>query len=886
VIYLIWLRGLLRQRRGTLAGVIAGIAVSVALVATLAGFFTDTQANMTRQAIADVAVDWQVQLAPGADPSQGIAELARSPGYNSAFQVGYFDTPGFQATEGGTVQVTGPGKVLGLEPGYRDAFPAEVRDLAGQGDVLLAQQTAANLHAQPGSSISVKRPGLPAAEVKVDAIVDLPLADSLFQAVGAPAGSGPQAPPDNVLLMPLERWQELFEPVAATAPDPVHTQIHVSLVHDLPSDPASAFTKVERLARNYETRLAGAAQVGDNLAARLDVARSDSLYAEVLFLFLGLPGIALAGLLTAVLVSSGAVRRRREQALLRLGGASTATLLRLASIEAAFIGLSGGALGLGLASLAVRVTFGRWGFSNSAITTLTWGGLAALAGLALAFLTVLAPAWRDASASTFVASRVAVKRQQRLPWERLGLDFILLALSGFAYWLTARGGYEAVVAPEGVPRVSVSYSALLAPLFLWAGAALLVMRLTGPLLAGNGRLVGSLISPVAGRLSSLAGASLSRQRVLIATGVILIALAIAFATSTAIFNSTYQAQSRVDAQLTNGADVTVTGPAAANLAGRLPEIERLNGVKAVEPMQHRFGYVGSDLQDLYGIRPDTLSRATRLSDAFFAGASAKQALAALASAPDGLLVSAETVRDFQLQPGDPVRLRLQSALDHQYHVVPFHYLGIAREFPTAPSDSFLVANSAYIAEQTASPSIETLLVRTSESPSATADSIRRLLGASSGATVRDIEETRRVTNTSLTALSLRGLTRIELTFAIALAAAGAGLILALGLEERRRILAIAAALGARPRQLGAFVWSEAIVMLVGGGVAGAMLGWGVAQMLVKLLTGVFDPPPEHLSVPWLYLAVLALATAGTVLAAGLLMTRLSSRSILEMIRRL
>jgi putative ABC transport system permease protein len=886
VLYLIWLLGLLRQRRRTLAGVIAGIAVSVTLVATLAGFFTDTRANMTRQAIADVAVDWQVQLASGADPNQAIAELARSPGYNSVFQVGYFDTPGFQATEGDTVQVTGPGKVLGLEPGYRDAFPAEIRDLVGQGDVLLAQQTAANLHAQPGSSISIRRPGLPPADVKVDAIVDLPLADSLFQAVGAPAGSGPQAPPDNVLLMPLDRWRELFEPVAAIAPDSLHTQLHVSLIHDLPSDPASAFTKVERLARNYETRLAGAAQVGDNLAARLDVARSDSLYAEVLFLFLGVPGIVLAGLLTAVLVSSGAVRRRREQALLRLRGASTGTLLRLASIEAAFIGLSGGGLGLGLASLAVRVTFGRWGFGNSGLTTLTWGGLAVVAGLGLAFLTILAPAWRDASGSTFVASRVAVKRHQRFPWERLGLDFMLLALSGFVYWLTARSGYEVVVAPEGVPRVSVSYTALLAPLFLWAGAALLVMRSTGPLLAGNGRIVGSLIRPVAGKLSSLAGASLSRQRLLIATGVILIALAVAFATSTAIFNSTYQAQSRVDAELTNGADVTVTGPAAANLADRLPEIERLDGVKAVEPMQHRFAYVGSDLQDLYGIRPDSLSRATRLSDAFFAGASAKQALAALASAPDGLLVSAETVRDFQLQPDDTIRLRLQSALDHQYHVVSFHYLGIVREFPTVPNDSFLVANSAYIAEQTASPSIETLLVRTSERPSVMADSIRGLLGASSGATVRDIEETRRVTNTSLTALSLRGLTRIELAFAVALAAAGAGLILALGLEERRRILAIAAALGARPRQLGAFVWSEAIVMLVGGGVAGAMLGWGVAQMLVKLLTGVFDPPPEHLSVPWPYLAALAVATAGTVLAAGLLMTRLSSRSILEMIRRL
>jgi putative ABC transport system permease protein len=886
VLYLIWVRGLLRQGRGRLLGVIGGIAISVALVATLAGFISDARAKMTSQAIADVAVDWQVQLAPGADPVQATTELARSPGYSKLFEVGYFDTPGFESKQAETVQVTGSGKVLGLQPGYRSAFPTEIRDLVGQGETLLAQQTAANLHAEPGSSVSIKRPGLPPVDVRVDAIVDLPLADSLFQGVGAPAGSGPQAPPDNVLLMPLDRWHELFDPVGASAPDSLHTQLHVALTRNLPSDPASAFTEVERLAHNYETRLAGAAVVGDNLAARLDVARSDGLYAEVLFLFLGLPGVALAGLLTAVLVSSAAVRRRREQAILRLRGASTSTILRLASVEAVFIGLSGSALGLGLASLAIRATFGRWGFGNSHLTTLTWGGLAALAGLILALAMILAPAWRDASRSSFVSSRATVKRNQALPWERAGLDFALLALSGLVFWLTARGGYQVVVAPEGVPRVSVSYSALLAPLFLWVGAALLAMRLTGLLLASKGLVIRSLIKPVARRLSSLVAASLARQRVLVGTGLLLIALAVAFATSTAIFNSTYQAQSRVDAELTNGADVTVTGLGAANLADRVPEIARLDGVEDVEPMQHRFAYVGSDLQDLYGIVPGTLPRAARLSDAFFVSASAEETLGALAAANDGLLVSAETARDFQLQPGDLVRLRLQSAVDHQYHVVPFHYLGIVREFPTAPTDSFLVANSGYVAAQTGSSSVETLLIRTSNPPSVVAEEVRSLLGDTSGASVRDIEETRRITNSSLTAVSLRGLTRIEMSFAVALAAAGAGLVLALGLEERRRTLAIAAALGARSRQLGAFVWSEAAVMLVGGGLGGAALGWGVAQMLVKLLTGIFDPPPEHISAPWPYLTLLALTTVGAVLVAGWLMTRLASRSVLEMIRRL
>jgi putative ABC transport system permease protein len=885
VLYLIWLRGLLLRRWVRLAATVVGVAIPVAFVAVLAGFFASTRARMTEQAIADVAIDWQVQLASTADPQQAIAELAKSPGYTNALEVGYFTSPGFESTSGGTVQVTGAGKVLGLQQGYQAAFPAEIRTLVGQGDVLLAQQTAANLHAQPGSIVSIKRAGLPPVDVTVDAVVDLPLADSLFQVVGAPAGSAPQAPPDNVLLIPLDRWRTLFTPVAGMAPDALSTQVHASIPHNLPADPSGAFTKVQGLARNYETRLPGAVTVGDNLAARLDAARSDALYAQVLFLFLGLPGVMLSALLTTVLISSGSVRRRREQALLRLRGASTATLVRLASIEALCIAIGGSTLGLVLASLTVHATFGRWGFGNGQFGTLEWGAVACAGGFILALATVLLPAWRDAVGSSFVGARATVRRTGSLLWERLGLDVIFLVLAAFSYWLTARNGYQVVVAPEGVARVSVSYTAFLAPLLLWLGAALMTVRLTRLLLARKARAVAPALWPLAGRLSGLIAASLSRQSVLIAVGAVLVALSVAFATSTAIFNATYRDQSRVDAELTNGADVTVTGSVVANLADRLPAIQQLDGVTAAEPLQHRFAYVGADLQDIFGVHADTIGRAATLSDAFFASGSARGTLATLSSVPDGLLVSAETVKDFQLQPGDLVRLRLQSALDNQYHVIDFHYIGIAREFPTAPRDSFLVANADYIAQQTSSAAVEAVLIRT-DRPAAVAGEVRTLLGPTAGATVRDIGETQGKINSGLTAVSLRGITRIELSLAVGMAAAGAGLVLVLGLEERRRSLAIVSALGARRSQLAAFVWSEAIVMLGAGGAAGAALGWGVAHVLVKLLTGVFDPPPDHLAVPWLYLGVVAVATVAAVLIAGQIMTRMAGRSVLETIRRL
>ena len=194
-------------------------------------------------------------------------------------------------------------------------------------------------------------------------------------------------------------------------------------------------------------------------------------------------------------------------------------------------------------------------------------------------------------------------------------------------------------------------------------------------------------------------------------------LTASFALSVAIFDTTYASQSRVDAQLSNGADVTVSTAAASGLpAGITDAVARLPGVAAVQPMQHRFAYVGNDLQDLYGVNPATIGQATSMSDAFFANGNAAQTLQTLGSTPNGVLVSEETVHDFQLQPGDTVNLRLQFASDHAYHQVPFTYVGVVREFPTAPKDSFFVANASYVATRTGSPAFQTLLVRANGSP--------------------------------------------------------------------------------------------------------------------------------------------------------------------------
>jgi putative ABC transport system permease protein len=251
-----------------------------------------------------------------------------------------------------------------------------------------------------------------------------------------------------------------------------------------------------------------------------------------------------------------------------------------------------------------------------------------------------------------------------------------------------------------------------------------------------------------------------------------------------------------------------------------------------------------------------------------------------------VLLSAETLADYQLHPGDLVRLQLQTGPDRAYRPVDFHVLGRIDEFPTAPKDSFLVANSTYVAAQTGSDAVGTFLVSSSDPPRTAAALSHRLAGG--GATVSDVVSARTTVSTAsgLAATDLGGLARLELGFGVLLALACSGLALLLGVAQRRRALVLLAALGASGRQRGRFLAAEAEGLLLGGLLGGAAVAAVVSYLLVKVLTGIFDPPPTSAAVPSGYLAVLA---ATVVLSSGAVVTvvgRLAGRAGPEELRAL
>ena len=868
-----WLAGLLRRRTGELAGAAASIALAVAFIAALGSFVTTSRASLTTRAIAGVGVDWQVQVTPQGNPSEVAAALRSVPGVSTTLPVEYASVPSLSSSSANGVRTTGKAVLVSLPDGYAAQAPGQIRYLLGaHTGVLVQQQTAANLSIGPGDTVAV---GDRSAKLRTDGVIDLPRADSFFQVVGAAPGSGASAPPDNVIVLPRALFQTL-----TTGTTVVH-QLHVRFAHaGLPTDPAAAATAVTQRAQHFEAAVAGGALVGDNLGAALSAAREDAIYAQLLFLLLGLPGLALAAVVAALVVALRGERRRREVALLRMRGAGPAALLRLVAGETLLTAAVGIAAGIPLALLAIRLALP----AHAALST-GWTVAAAAGGLVLAATTQLAPALRTArrGSAEQVASAVRALPSGR-PWPlRLGLDYLLLAGAGLATYLTARSGYQVVVVPEGVPVTSVNYAALLGPALAWPGLALLVWRISSAVLA---RRTGRYARRLPGRAPELEAASVRRRRRVIARGAAGLATALGLAASTAIFTATYDAQARLDVALTVGADVAVTelpgstaGPQAGAAFAHAP------GVTAVEPLQHRLGYVGPDLQDLYGVRPEHIGRVAALRDSFVPGSTIKQALHSLSTTQDGVLLSAETIKDYQLHTGDLVRLRLQTGTDHRYRPVPFHVVGLVTEFPTAPKDSFIIANAAYLTRVTHSDAVGTFLIG-STNPTRTASALRGQLGGH--AQIADIVSARKTVTTAsgLAATDLSGLARLELGFGVLLALACSGLALALGITERRRALVLLAALGANARQRRRFLAAEARALLLGGLIGGAAVGAAIAYLLVRVLTGIFDPPPTGLTLPATYLTALA---AGVLVSSALVLVvagRLAARAGLRQLRDL
>ncbi len=860
----------LRRQPGKTATRVLVLAVAVALIGAMSVFVAHSLRTMTASAVRSVPLDWQAPVGSYSDTTRLTREVARQPGITYAAPSATAPFTGITHSGAAGTSSAGNGSMLAVPADY-SRHVGTVRLLNGtirQGAVALDQQLAATLQAKVGDTVSVTvRRGAPARRLPVSGVVLVSDADVLFQPLNPLLGPAPAQPPADIAVVPFATFAKNFgrdlpsipAGSAGSAAVPggqrgIQWQIQAQADRSaLSGTPSHALTQATRMKNRLERSLTGRLQVVDNLSSNLTDASGDALYADTLYIMLAVPGAIVALGLAYLAALGSAGRDRHDLALLRARGASRRQLIALAVSESAVLGIVAGALGTALSIGAARALIsGDLGLSSTRVLiTALVCMLVAAAGAAAARLGASGAALRHSVAE----SRRGTDRPHRPLWQRLYVDVVCLALSGLIYWLTARTGFSAVVNPDSNPTLSLSVYMFFAPALLWLGATLLLVRLRGRAFAWAARR-----AVPGGRASSGRGfllASASRRGTAINRGLLLIGLLLAFGVSLGLFAATYRQQANVDANLTLGADVVVQAPpgsvASHDLARKVAHVPGVAGTTSVD---HSYAYVGPDLQDTFGIDARTISKATTLRDSYFLGGSAAENMARLRARPDGVLVSNETISDYSLHRGDLLKLRV---LDHRtgtFHVVPFHVVGIVQEFPSAPRDSFMVANDRYLeaADHAGGPNV--VFAKSSGDPPAVSRRVKQATAAD-GAVVKNIREQAAQTVSSITTVDLTGISEIEKAFAIALAAGAMWLFVTVTLAERRHELATMAAVGASMRTIASFLRSEAVLVLLAGLLLASVLGFVLAEMLVAMLTHVFDPPPDHLAVPWQFLAELA-----------------------------
>ncbi len=863
------------------------LAASVALLGGMLLFVGNSLRTVAGSAVRSVPLDLQGPVS-SYDQARAVGGEVRSQsGVLQASATATAPLSGAEHSGPSGLTDAGAGAVLAVPPDYSQHLHT-FRLLNGAlrpGSVVLDQQMAATLQAHIGDRVTLKGPGGASHAYPVSGVALVTAPDQLFQPLNPQLGPAPAQPPANVAIMPVETFASTLArqipAIAAASPGVnaqpgsqtgVQWQVQTQLdpVSLSGGSPSSAFTRATQTRNRIERALPGRVQFVDNLSESLNTAAGDALYAETLYIMLAVPG-ALIALGLAYLAALGTVDRdRRDLALLRARGARRRDLLFLAGLESIMLGIVAGILGAAAA-------FGAVSALVSGGTHATTGRVLLVGGICVLLACAGAGAARIGASVSSLRTSVAggrrgMRREGKALWQRLYLDIVCLAVSGLIYWLTASTGFSAVVNPDSNPTLSLSVYMFFAPALLWIGATLLLVRLRGRALSW---IVSRAVSGRAESMRAFLLVSAGRRGAAINRGLVVVGLLLAFGVNLGIFAATYNQQVKVDAQLTLGADVTATAaPGAAAKHDLTRQIAAVPGVTATTGVEHSYAYVGPDLQDTYGIDARSFASATSLRDSYFIKSTAAQVLARLRSTPDAIVVSKETITDFSLKNGDLLRLRVLDQQTGRFSVVPFHVAGIVQEFPSAPKDSFMVANLSYLESVTHAGGPNVVFAKVGGSPP---DVARRVAAAtsSSGTKVDNITSQGARTSSSITTVDLTGISHIEQAFAIVLAAAAMALFVALGISERRQEFATMAALGAPLSRISAFLWTEAALVLSAGLALAVGLGWLLSQMLVAILQHVFDPPPDALAIPWPFLAGLA----GAAIVATLLATALATRGI-------
>lgn len=792
--------------------------------------------------------------------------IAAIPGVASADRLAFAQLPpGSLRT--GTAHVDRPLKVFGFDASYAAHYPM-VRLASGSfrsDGALLSVSAARALHVRIGDPVHVALPGgARDLVVPVSGIVDLSRARPLFISREGAKLEDFLYVQDSVVLSPRlfeQRVVPAFRGAAAArgralaVKSPPTLEVDASLDRaPLGTDPADALRQTQRIAEAVKRVAPGQDFVLDNASNTLSVARADAAVAKQMFVFLGLPGLVLAGALAAYAGAVLAGTQRREQAILRLRGANARHLDRLLLYRTGMLAGVGSLLGTlaGLASCAA--VLGAGSVRSASAGSLSVSALLSLgAGLTATGLALYLPS-RRALGREIAGERRTMAVDGSPAWRRWRLDWAAAGLTAVGTVVAVRSG--AFEAPRG--NVTTGHATdLRAPLLVLPIAGWLTgTLLTGRLFEQAARRVPVPAPPRFGRVvRGLLARTLSRRARQMFAGIIGVGLVVAFGMGLAIFAATYDSAKAADARFTVGSDLRVTpSPLSqvahpASFASRLvvPGVAAATSVVASLENATMRSTFNSDVQDLAAIDPHGYERVGAPADSGFVGGSAHAVLHELAKDPRGILVDKQTADGLKLKVGDTADV-LMARGTKQQQLRTMRVAGMFTRLPGFPDAVQIVMNLSYYQAQTRTHDVDFFLVATSAPGHTGLDMANREILAGPGAgdrlNVVTVETSLNKDQSSLTALNIRGLLHLDSFYTLAMSAAVIAIFVIGMMLQRRKEYIVLIAQGLTSGRLLALLAGEASFVAGTGLVTGLIVGVGLGVLLVYVLEPLFILTPQ------------------------------------------
>jgi len=279
---------LLRTPGRTVVRVVV-LAAAVALLGAMILFIGHSLRTMTSSAVAGVPPDWQAPVASRPAAERAAPAVSRQPGVLAAVPAATAPFAGATHVKPGVgIFRSASGSILAVPQRYSQHIHT-IRFLRGSlrsGQVVLDQQLAATLQAQPGDIVSfTARPGRPPVRLRVSGISVVSAGDVLFQPLNPLLGPAPAQPPVEIAVTTVGTFAQKLAPqlptIAAASGLPgipgsvPGTQWQVQAQVDpaqLTGGPAQALRQATGLRNRIQSSLPGQVNFVDNLSESLNTA--------------------------------------------------------------------------------------------------------------------------------------------------------------------------------------------------------------------------------------------------------------------------------------------------------------------------------------------------------------------------------------------------------------------------------------------------------------------------------------------------------------------------------------------------------------------------------------------------------------------------------------